>query len=224
MAFIQSVIEEFLNHYSNPEIHLALIVTVLLVVAILVIFEYLIYHLVLRRSLYNKAFNICIALIPFFISTIILCLQSNLIITLGTIGALAIIRFRTAVKDPIDMIFLLWSIHIGIVCGCQLYELGVITSIAVTIILIILNNINIDKKSHILVLNCRDLDIVAKVENSLKKESFKYRIKSRSSTNKGVNLVVEVLTKNTNELAKNISAIDGVEKYSLMEHDTDDVL
>ena len=77
-------------------------------------YEYNVYKKLSHRACYSKAFHTGITMIPFFISTIILCLQSNLIITLGTIGALAIIRFRTAVKDPIDMIYILWAIHIGI--------------------------------------------------------------------------------------------------------------
>ena len=77
-------------------------------VAILAIYEFFVYRIVSHRSFYNKSFNITTAILPFFISSIILCLQSNLVITLGTIGALAIIRFRTSVKDPVDMLYLLW--------------------------------------------------------------------------------------------------------------------
>ena len=101
-------------------------------------YEFIVYRLVSHRAFYNRSFNISVTVLPFFIATIILCLQSNLVITLGTIGALAIIRYRTAVKDPVDMLYILWSIHIGIVCGCQLYEVAVLTSLLVTIILLIL--------------------------------------------------------------------------------------
>jgi ABC-type spermidine/putrescine transport system permease subunit II len=104
-------------------------------VLLLPVYEFVIYRVVSHRAFYNRSFHISIAVIPFFISTIILCLQSNIVITLGTIGALAIVRFRTAVKDPVDMIYILWSIHTGIICGCQLYEVAVLTSLLVTIVL-----------------------------------------------------------------------------------------
>ena len=100
---------------------------VLLMVLVMSVYEFIVYRLVSHRSFYNKSFNISIAALPFFIATIILCLQSNLVITLGTIGALAIIRYRTAVKDPVDMLYILWSVHTGIVCGCQLYEVSAST-------------------------------------------------------------------------------------------------
>ena len=101
------VFENIFNMYSNESITTTAILSVLVMVLILAIYEFFIYRFVSHRSFYNKSFNITIAILPFFISTIILCLQSNIIITLGTIGALAIIRFRTAIKDPVDMLYLL---------------------------------------------------------------------------------------------------------------------
>jgi hypothetical protein len=88
---------------------------------ILSAYIFLIYRFVSKKSFYSKQFNLTLAIIPFFIATIIMTLQSNLIITLGTIGALAIIRFRTAIKDPMDMVYLLWAVHIGITCGAGQY-------------------------------------------------------------------------------------------------------
>lgn len=224
MSFVKAVVENFINHYGNSEIYSSLIVTVLCVAGLLSLYEFLIYHILLRRSLYNKAFNICIALIPFFISTIILCLQSNLIVTLGTIGALAIIRFRTAVKDPVDMIFLLWSIHSGIVCGCQLYELGIVTSICVTVVLAVLNNVSIGHKSHILIIHSLLPETIREIEAFLKKNSIRYLVKSRNYTEKGYTFVIEVFTKKVDAVTDNLSKMDSVNKYSLMEYSPDDVL
>lgn len=119
MGIIWAIKDSIANSFQNQEITTSMLLAVLIMTGILALYEFIVYQVVLRRSLYNKAFNMSIAVLPFFISTIILCLQSNLVITLGTIGALAIIRFRTAVKDPVDLIFVLWSIHIGITCGCQ---------------------------------------------------------------------------------------------------------
>lgn len=129
-----NVFENIASAYSNESITTATIMSVLIMVILLAVYEFFVYRFVSHRSFYNKSFNITISILPFFISTIILCLQSNIIITLGTIGALAIIRFRTAIKDPVDMLYLLWSVYIGIICGCQLFEVGVLTSIVVTIV------------------------------------------------------------------------------------------
>ena len=139
MNTLEKAIESILNSYTSQTIGTAQVVSVLIVVLALALYEFVVYRVVSHRAFYNKSFNICIVVLPFFIATIVMCLQANIVITLGTIGALAILRFRTAVKDPVDMLYLLWSVHIGIVCGCQLYEIAVLTSLIVTVVLLLMN-------------------------------------------------------------------------------------
>ncbi len=224
MSYIKFIWNNILTNFENQEIFPMLIISVLTMVAILSVYEYVVYRMVLRRALYSKAFNISISIIPFFISMIILCLQSNMIITLGTIGALAIIRFRTAIKDPVDMIFLLWSIFIGISCGCQIYSMAIITSVVVTIILIILNSATITARSHVLVVHTSDVDAQYELEKKIKDHSKKYRIKSRNITGNGVNFVYEILTREADALTKSLSGIDKLDRFSLMEYDSDDII
>ena len=148
-----NLIENLLGTYSNESITTTTILSVLIMVFFLSVYEFVIYRFVSHRSFYNKSFNITVAILPFFISAIILCLQSNIVITLGTIGALAIIRFRTAVKDPVDMLYLLWSVFIGIICGCQLFEVGLLTSIIVTLVLLLLEHLTFGRKPYVLILH-----------------------------------------------------------------------
>ena len=201
-----------------------MLLSVLLIVGILALYEFIVYQAVLHRSLYNKAFNISIAVLPFFISTIIMCLQSNLVITLGTIGALAIIRFRTAVKDPVDLIFILWAIHIGITCGCQLYEMAIVTSLVATIVLVILNHINKNMKSHILVVHCKSVENEPLMKGLLEKYTKRYRVKSRNHTEKGMDYVFEITTTEAAVLAGEMEKAKDIERFSLMEYDSDDIL
>lgn len=224
MGFIEAIINNISNSFKNQEITTSMLVAVLVVVGVLALYEFIVYQVVLHRSLYNKAFNISIAVLPFFISTIILCLQSNLVITLGTIGALAIIRFRTAVKDPVDLIFILWAIHIGITCGCQLYEMAIVTSLIATVVLVILNLINVGMRSHILVVHCKSAENESAVINLLERHTKKYRVKSRNHTEKGMDFVFEIVTKEAGMLAEEMEKSEGVERFSLMEYDSDDIL
>lgn len=179
MSALRNIMENIQNGYTNPILHTTVVISVLIVVLILCAYEFAVYRLVSHRAFYNRSFNICIAVLPFFISTIILCLQSNIVITLGTIGALAIIRFRTAVKDPVDMIYLLWSIHTGIVCGCQLYEVAVLTSLMVTIVLLALENLSFGKSPFIIVFHCQKED-EPEVLRIIRENTKRYRIKSRN--------------------------------------------
>ena len=223
MNTIGQAFENIAHSYYNPALGTSIVISVLFVVLLLSFYEFIVYRLVSHRAFYNRSFNICIAILPFFISTIILCLQSNIVITLGTIGALAILRFRTAVKDPVDMLYLLWSVHIGIVCGCQLYEVAVLTSLIVTVVLILMENLSIGRKPFVLVVHCSPEKENA-VLGKIKEQTGKYRVKSRNFTQKGMNMVIELSVKNPGTLSDGIREIDGVEKFSIIEFDSDDVL
>ena len=217
------VFENIFNTYANESIKTVTIVSVLLMVLVLAIYEFLVYRFVSHRSFYNKSFNITISVIPFFIATIILCLQSNIIITLGTIGALAIIRFRTAVKDPVDMLYLLWSVYVGIICGCQLFEVGILTSILVTIVLIILDHINFGRKPFVLILHS-DEDVEKELHDSFKEKKISNKFKSRNYTSKGYEYAIEFTTKDIEGLKKELSDNKKVSKYSIIEYDADDIV
>ena len=217
------IFENIINSYSNESISTSTIMSVLVMVAILAIYEFFVYRMVSHRSFYNKSFNITISVIPFFIATIILCLQSNIIITLGTIGALAIIRFRTAVKDPVDMLYLLWSVYVGIICGCQLFEVGILTSILVTIVLIILDHINFGRKPFVLILHS-DEDVEKELHDSFKEKKISNKFKSRNYTSKGYEYAIEFTTKDIEGLKKELSDNKKVSKYSIIEYDADDIV
>lgn len=220
---MNTILENIKNSYYSPGIYTSVIISVLLFVLILSTYEFVVYRIVSHRSFYNRSFNICIAVLPFFISTIVLCLQSNVVITLGTIGALAILRFRTAVKNPVDMLYLLWSVHIGITCGCQLYEVAVLTALIVTIVLIVMEYVSIGKKPFVMVLHCSSED-ESVIVSAIDEHTKKYRIKSRNFTSNGMNMVIEISVKDPEKLSKSIRDIKGVEKFSIIEYDSDDVL
>ena len=217
------IFENIFNMYSNESITTVTIISVLMMVLFLAVYEFLVYRFVSHRSFYNKSFNITIAILPFFISTIILCLQSNIIITLGTIGALAIIRFRTAVKDPVDMLYLLWSVYVGIICGCQLFEVGVLTSILVTIVLVVLDHVNFGRKPFVLILHSNE-DIENELKISFASKKISNKFKSRNYTNKGYDYAIEFTTKDIEGLKKELSNNEKVSKYSIIEYDADDIV
>ena len=218
---MKNIIEAITNNYSNIEINQTMILSVLIVTLILSIYEFVVYRYISHRSFYNKSFNICITILPLFLSTIIMCLQSNIIITLGTIGALAIIRFRTAIKDPVDMLYILWSIHIGITCGCRLYEVAFLTSIVVTIALVILERVTLGRRPYIIVMHSSD---EVEIDKVIGKSTKRYRVKSRNYTSKGIDYTIEISTKNMNILLDSIKNEKNIEKFSIIEYDASDIL
>lgn len=214
--------ESVISGFDNRELTETLIVSVLAVVTVLALYEYVVYRFILRRSLYNKAFNISIAVIPYFIAMMVMCLQSSLTITLGTIGALAIIRFRNAVKDPIDLVFLLWSVFLGISCGCRLFSMAALTSVTVTLVLIALNYLNIRNKTHILVMRLKSADSISKAEECLKSNTRHYRVKSQNYTGDSLTVVIELRTRDVEGLLSSLRGLGEIDRMSLMEYDYDD--
>ena len=210
--------------FANNEITTADILAVLAMVALLAAYQYVIYRFVSKRSFYSKSFNIAMAVVPFFVATIIMTLQMNMVITLGTIGALAILRFRTAIKDPMDMIYLFWAVHTGIVCGSGLYKLGIITSIIVTIFILIAEAVPLSKSPFLLVINADLSANEDQIISSVTGLSSYRKIKSRAITKNGIDMVIELRTAKEAELVKTVSEIEGVNNVSLIAHDSEDII
>ena len=223
MNTIKQIFSIYAGAFSNEGISTAVIAAVVLATLVLSVYMFLVYRLVSHKSLYNKAFNVCITVLPLFIATVILSLQSNLVITLGTIGALAIIRFRTAVKDPVDMLYILWAVHIGITCGCQLYELAILTAVVVTIVLLVLNKVHLGKAPFVVVFQC-DADRERDVLDLVRAHATRTRIKSRNFTAKGMNITAELTVKDAAALSEALAASNLVSRFSMIEYDNDDVL
>lgn len=225
MNIINDMINTIISRLGHDVGSVGEILSMLLMVTIMSFYEFIVYRLVSHKSMYNKSFHISIIIIPFFIGAIVMALQSNLVITLGTIGALAIIRYRTAVKDPVDMMYILWSIFIGITCGCQLYELCIFTSLVVTIVLLVINILGgrFFRNPYVLVLNCLS-DNEEELNEVVKNNSKSFRLKSRNFTASGVDYVYEIDTKSPSELTKAIGRLTYVKQFSLIEYDTDDVM
>lgn len=225
MSFVSDTLESLFSTLGRDVAPLATIIAVLLVVLVMSTYVFLVYRFVTHRSIYNRQFHMAILVIPFFIAMIVMALQSNIVITLGTIGALAIIRFRTAIKDTTDMVYLLWSVFIGITCGCQLYESCILTSLLVTAILVVLNLFGekLLKNPFIMVINATE-DIEDELDSVIKNNVKIYRLKSRNYTATGVDYVYELSLKQPHKLANEIHELNKVSKFSLLEYDSNDII
>ena len=209
-------LKELLGSNNSISLDINVILSVLFFTLILSLYEFVIYRYISKRTVYNKELNISIITLPFFISTIILALQSNLVITLGTIGALAIIRYRTAIKDPINMTYILWAVHTGIVCGCQLYELGLITSLFASIVIYVLEKIKSKDNQSILCIksssNIED-DIIKVLKDNVKN----FDIKTRSFANNNFDYVVFIRIFEPSTIIDKLTSLKDCVQVSLME-------
>ena len=152
-------------------------------------------------------------------AAIILAMQSNLVISLGMVGALSIVRFRTAIKDPMDLVFLFWSISIGIICGAGLYEVALVTSVAVTVFILVLDMIPVSRAPMMLVVNSSKMDDEQTVLDVVGKYAKSYKVKSRNLSKGRLDMVVELRVKDESGLVSEVAALDGMIGASLIAHD-----
>ncbi len=181
-------------------------------------FIYLIYKKTFSGVMYSRPFNISLVALTMLTTFVILAVTSNIVLSLGMVGALSIVRFRTAIKDPMDLVFLFWSIGVGIVLGAGLIPLAVLGSLIIGFILIAFISRNVLDMPYILMLNCADEGAEGEAVRVLKNYFNKYRLKSKTVTaKKGIELVFEVRMKGgSTKFVNELSAISGVANTALV--------
>ncbi len=219
MSFNDAIKNSVMEGFVSSDISAGGVLVILGVTTLLGLYLYFVYRLVSRNAFYNKDFNKALALMPVITAAIVLAMQSSIVISLGMVGALSIVRFRNAVKDPMDLVFLFWSISIGIVCGARLYTIAVIASVVVTVLVFLLDLVPTAKAPFLLVLNSSDKNIEKALNEVLRRYAKTTRVKSRNMTAHGVDLIVELRTEKGAQLVNACSALPGVESVSLLSHD-----
>ncbi len=219
MGFQDVFKKSFLEGFTSMDITSAKIMATLFMTALLALYIFFIYRLVTRKVFYSKNFNISLAAMSLITAAIILAMQSNLVISLGMVGALSIIRFRTAIKDPMDLVFLFWSISVGIICGAGLYEVALITSVAVTVCILVLDLLPVAKVPMMLVINSSVMDGEDEILEVVDKYAKGYKVKSRNLSKGRLDMVVELRVKDESGLVSEVAAIEGMISASLIAHD-----
>jgi len=211
--------KSFLEGFASSEITTVTIVAALGIACLLALYIFFVYRVVTRKTFYSKNFNITLAGITVITAALILTMQSSVVLSLGMVGALSIVRFRTAVKDPMDLMFLFWSISVGIICGAGLAQVAVLLSVVITVGILVLDHMPVAKAPMILVVNADDLDAEDAVAEAVKKYTRVYLVKSRNMTQTSLDLVIELRTAEGSRLVREVMAVPGVLSASLLSHD-----
>ena len=219
MSFKDIFKKSFLEGFAGTEIGLTTIIAAMAVASALALYIFLAYRVVTRKTFYSKNFNISLAGITVITAALILTMQSSVVLSLGMVGALSIVRFRTAIKDPMDLMFLFWSISVGIICGAGLAQIAVILSIVLTIGVVVLDMLPVAKAPMILVVNATDRNVEKSVTTAVVAFDKHYRVKSRNMTASTLDLIIEVRTAQGADLIGQVMALEGVSSASLLSHD-----
>ena len=218
MSFKEIFEESFLSGYSSGVEVKEIIVSVALS-CIIGLYIFLIYRIFSRNTFYSKSFNMSLVLVAVITSAIMLTIQSNIVMSLGMCGALSIVRFRTAIKDSMDLAFLYWAISAGIICGAGLTVIAIVLCLVITVLIVILNRYPMVNHSMLLVVNSERIDNDAEILKIVGQYSKHYTVKSKSVTPASLNIIVEVSIKADNKLVNDVIAIAGVTYASLVAHD-----
>ena len=182
-----------------------------------------VYKKTFKGVMYSESFGVSLIALCLITTLIILAVTSNVVLSLGMVGALSIVRFRSAIKEPINIAYLFWAISAGIVIGAGLIPLAIIGSIFIGIVMVLFVNRKTTNNPYILVINCENDDSENDALKLLSKNVQKYNVKSKTvSPVNGIEMTVEIgLKKNTTGFVNEISKVNGVSNVVLVSYNGD---
>ena len=193
--------------------------TVIGLAAALVIglFIFVIYRKTLTGVMYSTGFALTLVGLSLVTTLVIMAVTSNVVLSLGMVGALSIVRFRAAIKEPVEIVFLFWSLAVGIVIGAGMIPLAVIGSTIIGVILLLFANRRIHSDPYILVASCADEAAETAVLELLTKAAARCIVKSKTVTAAGIELTAELRTRDASTgFVNQIAALPGVENATLV--------
>ncbi len=194
------------NSFSTLDVLLALGLSF-----VLGLFIFAIYKKTYSGVMYSDSFGVSLIAMSMITSLVILAVTSNVVLSLGMVGALSIVRFRTAIKEPMDIAFLFWSIAVGIVLGAGLLPLAVIGSVIIGIVIVVFSTRKIGDTPYILVVNCENETCENMAAEMIKADAKKSILKSKSVSKVGIELTYEIrLANDDTSFINKISGSEGV--------------
>ena len=186
-------------------------------------FIFIIYKKTFNGVMYSANFGTSLIAITLVTTLIILAVTSNVVLSLGMVGALSIVRFRSAIKEPMDIVYIFWSISVGIVLGAGLIPLAVIGSLFIGLFMIIFVNRKTSDNPYILVLNCYDNESEKKAVDYVKQHVKKHVIKSKTiSSDFKIELTLEIRLKDmSTDFINKLASIDGINNAVLVSYNGD---
>ena len=177
----------------------------------------LVYRKAFRGVLFSPSFANTLIMLCMITTPVVMCIKSNIALSLGMVGALSIVRFRTAVKDPMDTVYMFWAIAVGITVGANFILFSIIGTLVIAVILLVLSfTSNQTGQNYLLVVHYDDR-YAKEVTNAVNKMVPRYRLKSKTATRNGVEMTLELrLQGNRSNIVDNLLGIPGVMDATLV--------
>ena len=220
MTFNDIFKSSFLENVTSVSI-LDMVLTLMLAFA-LGLFIYFVYKKTFSGVMYSSSFGVTLIALTMITSLVILAVTSNVVLSLGMVGALSIVRFRTAIKEPLDIAFLFWSIAVGIVLAAGLIPLAVFGSAVIGIVLLVFVNKKTYSNPYIVVLQCENHDSEVRAKEYLDQCAKKCVVKSKSAQKGLIELNLEIRLKEDNtDFINALADMPGVHSAVLVSYNGD---
>ena len=218
MSFISTFIGWFLSNFTSEDISMMHLFLTLKNACLFSVYIFVFYRVLIKKTIYSLRYNIMLASMVLIVTSVIYCVQFDLGLSAGMLGALVVIRFRTPVKDALDITFLFWAVVTGICVGADLSGLAAVLAGMLTILILILEEVSV-KQCKLLFM---ELNTGANVEQLLEKVKYEckaYKVKKICQKSDGIKIVLEIKCKNEYLFLKTISSLEEIEKISLVHHE-----
>jgi len=209
--------DSFMANFSS-NVSMVTICVTLIYTFLLSLFVFFIYKVTTKGVIYSKKFNISMSLMSIITAAIVLSMQANITVSLGMVGALSIVRFRTAIKEPRDLLFLFWSISNGIIIGAGVYSMALVLAIVLAIAMLFYDIIPEKKTPYILVIYLKKVKL-EDIEKILKTYKVKYKLKSQNLSSNESSYIYELKVKKNKNFIYDIKSIKGVSEVNLLSQD-----
>ena len=205
------------KYFSQGNLDVISILLAILFAFAIGVFIFWVYHANYRGVMYSRNMGLMLVRLTLITTPVVMCIKSSLELSMGMVGALSIVRFRTAVKDPLDTAYMFWALTMGILLGAGYFLIAVIVAIAIALLIFVLNSVKIKKEdSYLLVMHYDDYAEQA-IERVLRTQHFRH-LKSKTVTRMGVEMTVElrVDANNTSKLINTLLDQEGVHDATLV--------
>ncbi len=192
---------------------------ILILACVAGVYIFFVYKGFSKSAFYSKDLNVTIAGMSVVVAAIMIAMQSNLLVSLGMVGALSIVRFRTAVKNPVDLLYLFWSISTGIICGVGLYVLAAVLCMVMTVMIGLLGKVPASRAPSVLIIKADEGIDYHELENVLKKNCSYCHQTTILTRNGETEIIYGMKTKDAGALVKTMQDVKHVVSVHYLEHD-----
>ena len=183
------------------------------------LFVFMVYKKTFNGVMYSSGFSLTLVGLALVTTLIIMAVTSNVVLSLGMVGALSIVRFRAAIREPMEIVYLFWAIAAGIVIGAGMIPLAVIGSAIIGVVLILFANRKVHENPYILIMNCTDEGAEETALNLTEKAVERFVVKSKTVNAGGIELTAEIRMKDAEtSFVNRLGDIDGVSDVTLVSY------